>query len=153
MSFKRHHTSEYLFLSLYSFFITFLLTYDPTRKFWLFHFFISVLQFFLSFPDSSYCRNKTGLYGYSIRRSHLQTNRKRELKNGLLTVLSSTSPWVSCGAGRQTSTPSASLTFLAGSTIRSSVSFNAGNRPNSASGLPESASSPPEVSLYTADGI
>ncbi|XP_062161550.1 large ribosomal subunit protein bL34c [Alnus glutinosa] len=52
-----------------------------------------------------------------------------------LTVLSSSSPWVSCGGGRQTSTPSASLTFLAGSTTRSSASLNAGNRPTSASGL------------------
>jgi hypothetical protein len=54
---------------------------------------------------------------------------------GSLTVLSSSSPWVSCGGRRQTSTPSASLTFLAGSTRRSSASLNAGNGPTSASGL------------------
>ncbi|KAB1222049.1 50S ribosomal protein L34, chloroplastic [Morella rubra] len=52
-----------------------------------------------------------------------------------LTVLSSSSPWVSHGGGTQTCVPSASLTFLAGSARRSSVSLNAGNNPTSRSGL------------------
>ncbi|KAF5474510.1 hypothetical protein F2P56_006403 [Juglans regia] len=52
-----------------------------------------------------------------------------------LTVLSSSSPWLSCGGGRQACIPSASLTFLAGSTRRSSVSLNAGSNPIPRSGL------------------
>ncbi|XP_041025885.1 50S ribosomal protein L34, chloroplastic [Juglans microcarpa x Juglans regia] len=52
-----------------------------------------------------------------------------------LTVLSSASPLLSCGGGRQACIPSASLTFLAGSTRRSSVSLNAGSNPIPRSGL------------------
>ncbi|KAF5459854.1 hypothetical protein F2P56_019767 [Juglans regia] len=52
-----------------------------------------------------------------------------------LTVLSSSSPWLSCGGGRHACIPSASLTFLAGSTRRSSVSLNAGSNPIPHSGL------------------